>query len=200
MGGGLFSSGPAPIDQLNEGFQRFLDTLKEDEVAAYSVEVSVITAGGSVQEVLPFTTAMQIERDKVKPFQASGQTPLGSAVELALKKLDARKAEYKNNGVPYYQPWLVIISDGVPTDNWQQAAQEAKSQSANRKLVSLVIGVKDADMYKLGQFSSRPALKLDGLKFSEFFEWLSASMSRVSASSSTSASVTLPSTDSWASI
>jgi len=64
----------------------------------------------------------------------------------------------------------------------------------------LVIVVKDADIYKLGQFSSRPALKLDGLKFSEFFEWLSASMSRVSASSSTSASVTLPSTDSWASI
>ncbi|MCX8489441.1 MAG: VWA domain-containing protein [Cyclobacteriaceae bacterium] len=198
MGGSLFSSGPAPIDQLNEGFQRFLDTLKEDEVAAYSVDVSVITAGGSVQEVLPFTTAIQIE--KVNPFQASGQTPLGSAVELALKKLDARKSEYKKNGVPYYQPWLVIISDGVPTDNWQQAAQEAKSQSTNRKLVSLVIGVKDADMNKLGQFSSRPALKLDGLKFAEFFEWLSASMSRVSASSSASASVTLPSTDSWASI
>jgi len=196
--GGLFSSGPTPIDQLNEGFQHFLEALKEDEVAAYSVEVGVITAGGSVQEVLPFTTAVQI--DGVSPFQATGQTPLGGAVELALKRLEERKAEYKRNGVPYYQPWLVVISDGEPTDNWQQAAQEAKAQSANRKLVSLMVGVQGADMNKLGQFSSKPALKLDGLKFSEFFEWLSASMSRVSASSSTSASVTLPSTDSWASI
>ena len=196
--GGIFSSGATPIDQLNEGFQRFLEALKEDEVAAYSVEVGVITAGGSVQEVLPFTTAIQI--DGVRPFQATGQTPLGSAVELALKRLDERKVEYKRNGVPYYQPWLVVISDGAPTDSWQQAAQEAKAQSANRKLVSLMVGVQGADMNKLSQFSSKPALKLDGLKFSEFFEWLSASMSRVSASSSTSASVTLPSTDSWASI
>lgn len=196
--GGLFSSSPTPIDQLNEGFQHFLEALKEDEVAAYSVEVGVITAGGSVQEVLPFTTAVQI--DGVSPFQATGQTPLGGAVELALKRLEERKAEYKRNGVPYYQPWLVVISDGEPTDNWQQAAQEAKAQSANRKLVSLMVGVQGADMNKLGQFSSKPALRLDGLKFSEFFEWLSASMSRVSMSSSTSASVTLPSTDSWASI
>ena len=198
MGGGLFSSNPAPIDQLNEGFQKFLESLRADEVAAYSVEVGVITAGESVREALPFTTAHAIE--SFQPLVASGQTPLGGAVELALKKLDERKAEYKRNGVPYFQPWLVVISDGEPTDSWQQAAQEAKSQSANRKLVSLMVGVKGASMDKLGQFSSKPALKLDGLKFSEFFEWLSASMSRVSASSSTSASVNLPSTDSWASI
>lgn len=203
MGGGIFSSGlfgsePTPISQLNEGFQRFLEALKEDEVAAYSVEVGVIIAGGSVQEILPFTTAIQI--DEVMPFQAAGQTPLGEAVELALQRLDERKAEYKKNGVPYYQPWLVVISDGEPTDSWQQVAQKAKAQSDDRKLVSLMVGVKNADMNKLGQFSSKPALKLDGLKFSEFFEWLSASMSRVSMSSSTSASVALPSVDSWASI
>jgi uncharacterized protein YegL len=198
MGGGFFSGGPAPIDQLNEGFQKFLESLRADEVAAYSVEVGVITAGGLIREALPFTTAHAIE--SFHPLVASGNTPLGGAIELALRRLDERKAEYKRNGVPYYQPWLVVISDGEPTDSWQQAAQEAKSQSANRKLVSLMVGVKDADMDKLGQFSSKPPLKLDGLKFSEFFEWLSASMSRVSASSSTSASVNLPSTDSWASI
>ncbi len=196
--GGLFSSGPAPIDELNAGMQTFLESLKADEIAAYSVELGVITAGGSAQEVLPFTTATNIEG--IQPFQASGQTPLGSAVALALKRLDERKAEYKSKGVPYYQPWLVVISDGEPTDSWQQVAQEAKAQSTNRKLVSLMVGVQGADLSKLGQFSNRPALKLDGLKFSEFFEWLSASMSRVSASTSTSAQVQLPSVDSWASI
>ena len=198
MSGGFFSSGPAPIDQLNEGFQKFLESLRNDEVAAYSVEVGVITAGGSVKEALPFTTVHAIE--SFQPLVASGNTPLGGAVEFALKRLNDREEEYKRNGVPYYQPWLIVISDGEPTDNWQQVAQEAKFQSANRKLVSLMVGVNDADMEKLGQFSSKPALKLDGLKFSEFFEWLSASMSRVSASSSTSASVNLPSVDSWASI
>jgi uncharacterized protein YegL len=55
-------------------------------------------------------------------------------------------------------------------------------------------------MATLGQFSNRPALRLDGLRFADFFQWLSASMSRVSASASTSASVPLPAVDGWASI
>jgi len=66
--------------------------------------------------------------------------------------------------------------------------------------VVLPIGVEGADLNILGQFSSRGAKKLQGLKFNEFFEWLSASMSRVSASASTSSSVKLPTTDGWDSI
>ena len=64
----------------------------------------------------------------------------------------------------------------------------------------MAIGVDGADMGILSQFSNRPALALQGLKFREFFQWLSASMSRVSTSASTTSSVALPSIDGWASI
>lgn len=97
----------------------------------------------------------------------------------------------------YYQPWLVIISDGEPTDSWQAVAQQTSALSQQRKLVVMPVGVQQANMATLGQFSSRPAKHLAGLKFREFFEWLSASMSRVSASNSTSSAVALPKTDSW---
>jgi len=184
-----------PIRELNAGFQEFIKAVQEDEVAAYSVEVGVITAGGSVREELPFTTGTNIKN--VNPFDADGMTPLGEAVNLALRRLEERKNDYKRTGVAYYQPWLVIISDGEPTDSWQTAAQNARALAEKRKLVVLSIGVKGADLSKLGQFSSKPAKQLDGLKFREFFQWLSASMSRVSSSNSTSASVNLPKTDSW---
>ena len=194
-----YSMSGAPINQLNAGFQQYLQTLNEDEVAACTVEVAAITAGGQVNEVLPFTSPLHI--DSCAPFSAGGMTPLGGAVNLALDKLEARKNEYKKAGVPYYQPWLVIISDGEPNDdNWQAAAARAKHLAGNRQLVSLVVGVDGASMQVLGEFSNRPAIKLDGLKFNEFFEWLSASMSRVSQSSSTTASVDLPPMDGWASI
>lgn len=189
------SMGGAPIDQLNIGLQNFIQSLQKDEVAACSVEVGVITAGGHVTEQLPFTTAMNI--DQVEAFQATGGTPLGEAVSLALQKLEARKQTYRNAGVAYYQPWLVIISDGVPNAGWEHAAAQAQQMSANRKLVCLPIGVEGADLNILGRFSAKPAKSLDGLKFNEFFEWLSASMSRVSASASTSAAVQLAPTDSW---
>lgn len=188
----------APIHELNQGLQAFVEAVQEDEMSAYSVEVGVITAGGTVREELPFTTANAIR--EVSPLVADGITPLGAAVELALRRLEERKAAYKRAGVAYYQPWLVIISDGEPTDSWQAVAQQTSALSQQRKLVVMPVGVSQANMAILGQFSSRPAKHLAGLKFREFFEWLSASMSRVSASNSTSSAVALPATDSWAAV
>ncbi len=187
-----------PIDQLNRGLAQFIQELQADEVAACSVELAVLTAGGMVQEALPFTTAMDLTG--CAPFSASGATPLGSAVARGLAMLEQRKADYSRNGVAYYQPWMVVISDGSPTDSWHVAARQARELAEQRKLVPLMVGFRGADMQVLGQFSNRPAMKLEGLKFAEFFQWLSASMSRVSASASTSASVNLPGMDGWASI
>lgn len=188
----------APINELNAGLELFLEAVRDDEMAAYSVDLGILSVGQKVTEIMPFTTACSIET--FIPLQANGSTPLGQAVQLALKKLDERKQEYKKNGVAYYQPWMVIISDGEPTDSWQAAAAQARELSQQRKLVVMSIGVNGADLQVLGEFSSRPAKQLNGLKFREFFEWLSASMSRVSSSNSTSASVTLPQTSSWDSI
>jgi len=188
----------APLQELNAGLQTFLQEVQDDDIASYAVDLGVITAGSSVREVLSFTTVSSVQG--VSPLAAGGTTPLGEAVSLALRRLEERKAQYKRTGVAYYQPWLVIISDGAPTDAWQAAAQSARALSQQRKLVVLPVGVTGADLAVLGQFSSKPALPLAGLKFREFFLWLSASMSRVSASSSSSASVSLPKTSSWDSI
>jgi uncharacterized protein YegL len=187
-----------PITQLNEGAQAFIEALRADEMSRYSVDVSIITAGDRVTEVLPFTNADLIET--VPSFSANGLTPLGQAVTMALEKLESRKAEYRHNGVAYYQPWLVILSDGGPTDAWQSAAKKAQDLALNRKLVSLPVGVEGADLAVLSAFSAKGAKPLVGLRFREFFQWLSASMARVSASNSTTSEVKLPPTDSWDSI
>lgn len=188
----------APIEELNEGVQLFIDETKRDDLARWSVELSVWTAGGHVANLCDFTGIEQL--NGVAPLHAAGSTPLGEAVRQALAALNARKAEYRNNGVPYYQPWLVIISDGVPTDRWEDAAEKARSLAEARKLVSLPVGVSGADLNALAKFSNKPAVPLQGVKFREFFLWLSASMARVSASTSSDAAVQLPPTDSWASI
>ena len=53
-----------------------------------------------------------------------------------------------------------------------------------KKLSLFPIGIGDAaNMAKLGEFSpGRAPLRLKGLAFEQFFEWLSASIERVSAS------------------
>ncbi|MDR1835548.1 MAG: VWA domain-containing protein [Fusobacteriaceae bacterium] len=187
-----------PIQELNNGLMNFIEEVREDDLAQYSVEIGLITAGGGVRVEMPLTPVHLIEA--VHYFEAAGDTPLGEGVDTALNMLEKRKNEYKQSGVPYYQPWLVLISDGEPNDSWEEAAGRAKNMSANRKLVSLPIGVSSANLDVLSMFSSRPAKKLAGLKFREFFQWLSASMARVSSSASTTAQINLPPTDGWDSI
>src|SRR5262249_46466630 len=83
---------------------------------------------------------------------------------------------YKHYGITYNRPWLFLITDGAPTDDWTQIAEECRRQEQASKFVFYGIGVGDADMQILSRFSAaRPPLKLAGLKFRELFCWLSQS-------------------------
>lgn len=187
-----------PIDELNQGVQRFIEEVREDDFAAQSIELGIVTFGARVDINLPITPAHLVE--SVAPLTASGSTPMGAATRKALDALEARKQEYRRTGTSYYQPWLVLISDGAPNDAWQGIAARCQAQSAERKLVVLPVGVgSGADLNILGQFSHRPAKQMAGLQFRQFFEWLSASMSRVSQSTP-GVAVNLPPTSGWDSI
>ncbi len=192
------SMGGQPITELNTGAQLFIDAVQKDDLARWSVDLAVYTAGGNAQCIQPFVGIEQI--DHLASLCAGGGTPLGAAVTRALNDLEARKKAYRSTGVPYYQPWLVIISDGSPTDSWHDAAQRAHALSSQRKLVCLPVGVAGADLNALSQFSAKGAVALEGLKFKEFFAWLSASMALVSASNSSATSVQLPPMGDWGSI
>ena len=114
---------------------------------------------------------------------------MGEAVNTCLDLLEARKKEYQDKGVDYYQPWLVLMTDGKPYGDKDPHAvanaQQRTSQMVNdRKLVVFPIGIgAEADMNELDKFSPKNSpLKLNGLDFCQFFQWLSASVSRTSQS------------------
>ena len=186
-----------PIRELNAALAQFIAELRADDFASYAIELCVITFGSEIREQLPFTPAYQVD---VNPqLTADGATPMGEAVRRAVRMLEERKTEYKRQGVSYYQPWLVLMSDGAPTDDWHQAAEQLRGLAESKKLVSLPVGIGGADLRVLGEFSNRPAKPLAGLKFREFFVWLSQSMARVSQSTPGTA-VKLPATSGWDSI
>jgi uncharacterized protein YegL len=168
----------ARIDALNDGLRALQLDIQEDSLARRRVELAIVTFGGTVQKMQDFTTAGQF----VAPtLVAAGGTPMGEAIALGLQMVKARKAEYKDAGVAYFQPWVFLITDGEPTDEWQSAAQLVQSESNANSLAFFAVGVEDADMRVLSSLTSR-AIKLDGLKFRELFVWLSQSQRRVSAS------------------
>ncbi len=171
----------APIRELNEGVQLFFDAIRNDDVAQYAAEICVVTFGDSVRKKLDF---MSVERQEVPTLYAEGSTPMGEGVSLALDLLEARKGDYKRAGVDYYQPWMVVMTDGAPTDDISSAAIRIAGLVKSKKLTVFPIAIGDsADLSTLAQLSpTRPPLRLQGLNFREFFTWLSRSVSRVSQS------------------
>ncbi len=171
----------APINELNKGVKLFFDAIKADDVAQYAAEICVVTFGRSVEKVLDF---MSVERQFVPTLQTSGSTPMGAGVTMGLDLLEARKEDYKRAGVDYYQPWMVVMTDGEPTDDIVGAAGRISSLVAAKKLTVFPIAIGDsANLTTLRKLSpTRPPLRLQGLNFKEFFTWLSRSVSRVSQS------------------
>ena len=112
------------------------------------------------------------------------ETLLGEAVELALTKFDNRKRTYQEHGVEYYQPWLIVMTDGVPTSTRHRELQERlKELSASRKLSVFVFGIGNADMSELSCISpGRSPMQINDQKFPELFAWLSRSVRTVSMS------------------
>ena len=189
-----------PIKQLKAGALKFIRTVKEDDIASASLELAIVLFGGDNAKLLvPFTNLSDDNvnwHEIISNIDADGSTPMGEAVELSLNLLEKRKEEYKNNGVSYYQPWFVMITDGEPTDSeWEKAARCLYNAEQNKRVFPMVVGTKDADFYNLEKFVSEP-IQLEGLKFQEFFSWLSASMSRVSTSV-VGEEVTLPPKTGW---
>jgi len=97
--------------------------------------------------------------------------------------LEDRKAIIRENGVALFRPWILVITDGGPTDAWKHAAALVRDGEQNKRFALFTVGVEGANMEVLSQISVRAPLKLDGLKFRELFQWLSASMKAVSQSS-----------------
>lgn len=173
------------IRELIEGIALFYEAIDGDEDAHDSAEVSLVAFNSGADLIQDFASIDRLEREiSISP---SGLTHLGEGVNLALDTLEKRKSLYSDTGVLYYQPWLVLMTDGQPNGDkvaLERAIERVTGMVANKKLTVFPIGIgSDADLRVLGRFSpGRPPLRLQGLNFKEFFEWLSKSVSKVSQS------------------
>jgi uncharacterized protein YegL len=186
----------APINELNSGLVTYKDALAADSLAAKRAEVAIVTFGGQVQTVCDFTTAEGFHPPKLV---AGGDTPMGAAIRQGLDMIRSRKEIYKSNDISYYRPWVFLITDGAPTDEWHTAAELVKAGEKAKLFSFFAVGVEGADLDKLKQIAVREPLKLQGLRFQDLFKWLSNSQSAVSMSK-IGDEVPLPSPAGWASV
>lgn len=172
-----------PIDALNLGVRTFSERLRQDPLASRRVEVCMVAYDSTVRILQPFVTA---DRFAPPPLTTQGFTFMGTAIHCALDLLAERKEQYRQAGITYYRPWVLMLTDGgpqgEPVDIVEAAAWRLKDDERNKRVAFFAVGVQDADMHRLSEIVLRPPVHLKGLDFTEMFVWLSSSMQKLAMS------------------
>lgn len=177
----IVEGGICLLDNMVEGINTFYRAIKNHDQARQSCEIAIVTFDDTVRVIDDFTT-IDRKKDFTEP-QIGDNTMMAAGVKRALELLESRKRDYKKNGVDYYQPWLVLFTDGEPTDNVGSVQQMCREMEQAGKLTVFTFALsEDADKNVLAGFSKRRPLSIKSDKIEEFFEWLGKSVSIVSQS------------------
>jgi uncharacterized protein YegL len=160
------------IRQLNKGLIQLQNELQQDGLASKRVEIGIVTFG-PVKNVMDFTSAQYFSPPRLSE---DSNTPMGEAIETGIGILRHRKDHYKAAGISYYRPWIFMITDGEPNDNWSNAVSLIQRGEESKEFVFFAVGVEGANMDTLAKISVRKPLQLRGLAFGELFQWLSNSL------------------------
>lgn len=128
---------------------------------------------------------------------------MGEALNVALDLIEERKTYLKGNGVQYYRPQLVLLTDGYPTDfeRMKEATARIAKMEDEKGVIVFAVGVEGADKGILDTISSkRQGLMIKDMNFSAFFQWLSQSAASVSASQPDADKISIPPVSDWADV
>lgn len=169
-----------PIAELNKGLVDFIEEIDEDDTTRQRLEVALISFNSKVELI---QEPSLVENIAIQELEAGGVTAMVAAIKDAIQLVDDRKSWYKSTGQKYYRPWIILMTDGEPTDAIEEInslSQRIKNDTTNKRYVFLPIGVEGANMTILKELQGTiPPMMLKGTRFSAFFKWLSASMGTV---------------------
>lgn len=175
-------NGVARIVELSQAFNTFISTMKDDPEVAEAADIAILSFGDEVKIVQPMMPISEMKMQKIKVKKGSF-TPLGEAVLAAVKLLELRKNGYKEKGMKYYQPWLVVLTDGEPegegaVEAMEEAIKQANALEQAHKLVVFNVAIgSDADFSMLRRLSVRrpEPIRVEAENLDELFEFLGSS-------------------------
>lgn len=169
------------INAVNTGVQHFLQEAGNDLYGRDAIEICMISFGGeNAQVIQPFAPVTEARFQPIRPV---GGTPLGEAVELAIRQLQERFDIYKSMGIPAHRAHLIIMSDGAADGDTRTALHQLRraEQSIRMDTMCIRLGTDESGDKVLRDFSTTGELMTcDELNILDFFSWVSESTIEVS--------------------
>jgi uncharacterized protein YegL len=174
------SMGGEPIRELNAGLNRFKAEVCKSKQTRDILDIAIIEFNSEHRVVQQF---VPIEYMKKVNLDAGGGTYMTRAIAKALDMVTERSRFYRRSGSEPYKPWIILVSDGAPSDGIRDIAKRIKDMEANQMLSFRSLGVEGYDSKALHTLSGPKVMKLIGTDFTSFFDWVDKSMRAISQSS-----------------
>lgn len=164
-----------PLDAVNQGLALLCSDLRSDPVAIETAWLSLITFAGKAQ-ACPLTDVLKFSPPSLT---VSPGTSLGAAFELLAQCLqkEVRKSTPMQKGD--WKPIVFLLTDGMPTDDWQKGWQRFNAASSSLPVNLIAIGCgEDADSEVLRKVTPSVLLmkSMSSGDFKAFFKWVSSSV------------------------
>jgi uncharacterized protein YegL len=162
-----------PIESVRQGVRYLMNELRGDPQALESVWLSVITFASDAKQVVPLTP---IDRFVEPTFDARGTTALGSALKLLTDVMakEVRKNTDQHKGD--WKPLVFLMTDGEPTDSWQDQANAFKSRPPAQMIAVGAGSQVNAANLKLLTDQAFMMRNYNPDAFKAFFKWASQSI------------------------
>jgi uncharacterized protein YegL len=170
-----------PIEAVRMGLRTLVEDLQSEPQALETVYLSVITFASSAVQACPLT---ELAMFQVPYLTAGGARAMGEALCLLEKCIDLEVRKPLGDQKGDWKPLIFLLTDGVPTDNWEQAAESLRDRKLGR-IIACAAG-EGADPELLRYISSgddNMVVQLKNLtpnQLQAFFNWISISVNSTS--------------------
>jgi uncharacterized protein YegL len=162
-----------PIEAVKNGVQIMISSLRQNPQAIETAFLSVITFDSIAQQIIPLTDLASFQMVDIK---ATGVTALGEALKLVANKIETEVQKTTTEQKGDWKPLVFIMTDGIPTDDWQSGLNEFKKSKVAFTVACAAGGGADTNILKQITDNVVSLDTADSASIGKFFQWVTASI------------------------
>ena len=162
-----------PIEAVKNGVQVMISALRQNPQAIETAYISIITFDSTATQVIPLTDLSSFQ---IPEIRATGTTCLGAALHLVANRIDNEVGKTTAEQKGDWKPLVFIMTDGIPTDDWQSGLAEFKKRKTAFTVACAAGGKADSSILKQITENVVSLDTADSGSISKFFTWVSASI------------------------
>jgi uncharacterized protein YegL len=150
-----------------------ISSLRQNPQAIETAFISIITFDSTARQIVPLTDLASFQMVDLK---ATGTTNLGEGLRLIATSIDNEITKTTAEEKGDWKPLVFIMTDGIPTDDWQSGLEEFKKRKTGFTVACAAGPTADSELLKQITENVVSLDTADSQSIAKFFTWVSASI------------------------